>query len=176
MRVVRVLSRVVDNGRHNDSLRRTVTSQLVGDQSPRRTTLAFEQLAKEAPRRSPITACLHQDVDHVAVLIHRTPQILPLTADGDEDLVEMPSTAEPTLPSLQLRGVLRTELLTPLANRFVGDEDCSLCQEIFDIAETQGEPKVQPHGMADDLRRKSISAIYRRRVVHRPSLPVARPS
>ncbi len=117
----------MDNRRHNDSLRRTVTSQLVGDQSPGRTTLAFEQLAKEAPRRSPITACLHQDVDHVAVLIHRTPQILPLAADGDEDLVEMPSIAEPTLPPLQLRGLLRAELLTPLANRFVGDDDCSLC-------------------------------------------------
>jgi hypothetical protein len=49
---------------------------------------------------------LDQDVDHVAVLIHNTPQIVLLAVDSNEDLVQVPVVAEPTVP---LKTSFRTE-------------------------------------------------------------------
>jgi hypothetical protein len=46
------------------------------------------------------------------------------------------------------------------------------CQEIFDISEAQAEAVVEPNGMADDLRRKSISVVVGCMAVHLLSLAV----
>ncbi len=45
------------------------------------------------------------------------------------------------------------------------------CQEIFDISEAQAEAVVEPNGMADDLRRESVSAVVGCVVFHPASLP-----
>jgi len=45
---------------------------------------------------------------------------LQLAVDFQEKLIEMPSITEVTLPPLQFPGVVRTKLLTPVPNRFVG--------------------------------------------------------
>src|SRR6516162_2989239 len=63
---------------------------------------------------------LHQDIDDVAVLIDSPPEVLQLAVDFQEKLIEMPSITEVTLPPLQFPGVVRTKLLTPVPNRFVG--------------------------------------------------------
>jgi hypothetical protein len=36
---------------------------------------------------------LPQDIQHVALLIHRPPQIVPLPLDGEKHLIEMPFIA-----------------------------------------------------------------------------------
>jgi len=64
-----------------------------------------------------------QDVDHVAVLIHGTPQILPLALDSNEDLVQVPVVAEPTLTPLQFPRIVRTELQTPAPDRLIRHDD-----------------------------------------------------
>jgi hypothetical protein len=46
-----------------------------------------------------------RDVDHVAVLIHGTPQILLLAVDSNEDLVQVPAVAEPTLTRFSFRAL-----------------------------------------------------------------------
>ena len=40
-----------------------------------------------------------------------------------------------------------------------GHDDCAFQQERFDSAIAQAEPKVQPHGMADDFRGKTMGLI-----------------
>jgi hypothetical protein len=50
-----------------------------------------------------ITAWLNQNVDHVAVLIYGTPQILLLNVDLNEDFVQVPNIAKPALTPLQFR-------------------------------------------------------------------------
>jgi hypothetical protein len=57
-----------------------------------------------------ITARLKQDVDHVAVLIDRTPEILPLPLDGHEGFVQVPGVAHATLSPLEGTGVRGAEL------------------------------------------------------------------
>ena len=81
--VVRILIRAVDYRRHHHAARRRVTAQLVGDQSSGDTSLAFQQLQEKAHRRPPIAPGLDQDVDHIAILVDRAPEIVlpPLNRD-----------------------------------------------------------------------------------------------
>ncbi len=117
-------------------------------------------------------ARLEQDVDHVAVLVDGAPEIVLPTPDSHKEFIHVPRIAQPTLLPLEGAGVLGTELPTPLSDGFVGDHNPPLCQEIFDITEAQAEAVVEPDGVADDLRGKSVSMIAGRTVLHRASLPV----
>jgi hypothetical protein len=74
--VVRIASRVVDHGRHDASVRSSIAPELVGDQPSRFAPLPFQQLAEESPSRTPISPSPDQDIDHVAVLVHSSPEIV----------------------------------------------------------------------------------------------------
>ena len=77
--IVRVAGSVVGDRRHDVVMSDTVAAQLVGDETTRRLSLAPQQSPKESARRSPVSTKLDENVDHVAVLIHRAPEILALT-------------------------------------------------------------------------------------------------
>ena len=136
-----------------------VAPQLVGDQPPGLVSFAFQQLTEEALGGTPIATRLDEDVDHVAVLVNGTPEIVLLTLDVYEEFIQVPRITQATLSPLEPTCLLRAELLTPLSDGLVGDYYPSLCQEIFDITEAPAEAVVEPDGMADDLRWKSVSAV-----------------
>ena len=159
--IVLVLAGVVDDGRHDRPLRCSVTPQFVGDQPPGLASLTFQQLTEKAFSRMPIATRLDKDVDHVAVLIDGAPEIAPLTLDGHEEFVQVPRVTQATLSPLEPTGILGTEFLTPLPDGFVGNDNSALCQEILDISEAQAEAMVEPDGVADDLRRESVSSVAR---------------
>ena len=94
---------------------------------------------------------LYQDVDHVAVLIHGTPEILLSAVDSNEDFVQVPNIAEAALTPLQFSDIVRTELPTPDSNRFIRDDDSPFGEKILDISEAQAETMVNPDGIADDF-------------------------
>jgi hypothetical protein len=161
----------MDYRRHDHAMRRPITAKLIGHQSPRRSSLATHQLAKEPLSGSAIATSLDQDIDHIAILIDGAPQILPPTGDLHEDLVKMPCVAEPRLPPASSGSVFRPELFTPAANGLIGHLDAALGQEILDVSETQRESVVEPHCVADDLRWEPMPAVAGRPGVHQPSLP-----
>jgi len=97
----------------------TVASQLVGNEAKWFPSLALQQSAKESLRSTPIPTGLNENVDHVPVLIHRPPEILALTVDRDEYLVQIPGVSAATLATFQSPGVLVSELPAPLPDRFV---------------------------------------------------------
>ena len=68
--------------------------------------------------------------------------------------------------------VLEPERPTPQPNRLVRHGDTPFGEEIFDISETQDEAVVEPDGMTDDFRGKSVSA-YGRLARHPTTLPPA---
>ncbi len=92
--IVLVTFRAMDDGRHDAPMRRRIASQLVGDQRPRHATLLLQQLAEESFGGFPITARLDEDIDHITVLIHRTPEVLTFALDRDEDLVQVPRVSQ----------------------------------------------------------------------------------
>ena len=137
----------------------SVAAQLVGHQTHGFLALTLQQFSKETPRRAPVPTGLDEKVDQVPVLVDRTPEILALTVDRDEDFVQEPRIAESTLTSLQPPGVVGAELRAPLPNGLVRHDDASFGQQILDIPEAQAVSVVQPHGVADDCRRKAMPKV-----------------
>ena len=64
--------------------------------------------------------------------------------------------AESTLSPPQSTSIRCSKLPAPGSNGFVGYGDATLREKIFDIAEAQREPMVQPNGMADHLEWKTM--------------------
>ena len=141
----------MDHRRHDVPEGRTVAPELVGHQPPRFLPLTLEQPSEEALCGAPISTWLDEDVDHIAVLVDGTPEILTLALDGDEELVQVPRVTQPPFPPLQTAGIAGTELPTPVADALVGNGDSALRQKVLDVSEDQTEPVIQPDGVADDL-------------------------
>ena len=74
--VVQILRPPVLHRRHHLAVRHLVAGELVGDEHPRHVPQALEQFAEELLGGHRVSARLHQDVEHVAVLVDRTPQVL----------------------------------------------------------------------------------------------------
>ena len=64
--------------------------------------MTFQRFAKGPFRGTTVTPrAVDEDVDHVAVRIHRTPQIMPFKVEGDEDFVQEPVISKPNFSSFQ---------------------------------------------------------------------------
>jgi hypothetical protein len=154
--VVQIAMLAMFDSRENLSLRRSVALEFVGDEHARHVRQPFEELAEELLRCPLVTSALHPDVEHVPLLIHRPPHIVPFTFNGEYPLVEVPLVAGPRTAATELIRILLSEFAAPFANRFRAHDYTAFKQEFFNIAEAQAEPKVQPHGVADDLDRETM--------------------
>jgi hypothetical protein len=85
--------------------------------------------------RPAIAPGLEENVDHAAVLVDGSPEILLAPVDVHEQFVQVPCVTQASLPAPEDPGVRGTEPPTPLPNRLVGDGDAPLSEEIFGIAE-----------------------------------------
>src|SRR5262249_41957060 len=138
------------------SLRRTVALQLVRNDDPRHVLQFLQQLAEKLLRCLLVASALYQDIEHIVVLIHCTPQIMALAVYGEKHLIEMPLVPWLGASTLQLIGIVLPKLETPLADGLVGHVDTALEQEFFHIAIAQGEAVVEPDPMADDFAGKAV--------------------
>ena len=105
-------------------------------------SLLFQGIAKEARSGSTIPTLGDQNIDHVSILIDGSLEIEPLTLDSAEEFIDVPDVAESSLFPTQSSGVGRSEFLTPVSDRFVGDNDASLCKQVFYVSKAQGEAMV----------------------------------
>ncbi len=128
--------------------------------------MAFDQATKKPFSRTLIAAALHQNINAIAVLIDGTPQILALPLDGHKDFVDMPGIPQPSLSFFKFTRLGRPKLLTPLADRFIRNGDTTFGQQLFDLTEAQREAVVQPDGMADYLRGKTVTLVAGNLVFH----------
>src|SRR5215470_6753568 len=71
------------------ALRRAVALELLGGDPPWHVLQALEQLAEKLLRRVLMAPALHQNVEDVIVLVHRTPEIMTLPIDRQKDLVDV---------------------------------------------------------------------------------------
>src|SRR3989449_7743023 len=123
--VVEIATLAVFDPGQDLALRRAVALQLIRDDDPRYIPQALEQLAKKLLRRLLIAPALHQDVEHVIILIHGTPQVMALPVDRQKYLVEVPFVAWLGTSTLQPIRVVLSTLQTPLADGFMGDVDAA---------------------------------------------------
>ena len=155
--IVLVSRRAVHHRGHDRALGRGVAAELVRDQTARGAALSFQQFSEETFGRPLIAPGLHEDVDHVAVLVDRSPAILLTPLDVHEQFAQVPRVTHAAALAPERPGVRRTECPTPLPNGLVRNGDALLCQEIFGVSETQTRAVVDPEGVADDQRGKPLS-------------------
>jgi hypothetical protein len=74
-------------------LRRAITPELIRDDHPGHVHEALEQLAKKFLRCGLVPPVLHQNIQHMAVLIHGPPEIMAPPLNGQKDFVQMPFIA-----------------------------------------------------------------------------------
>src|SRR5258708_32195296 len=102
---------------------------------------------------------MDQDLEVLALVVDGTPQIHVLARDPDDHFVEMPAIARSRSAPSEAPSDRRPEFEHPTANAFVGEVEATLGKQFPNIAIAQGEAKVQPHGVLDDDRRKTMPAI-----------------
>ena len=156
--IVRIRGCAVQDRRDQGMAGGVIARQLVGDQAARDGALCFQELAEESDRSSPIPSGLHEDVDHIPILVTRPPQVLRPALHPHEQLIEIPRIfLAPPPPSR----ILQPERPAPLADRLVRDGDAAFGEEVLDVPKTEAEPVVQPHRVSDDFRRQSVSSVAR---------------
>ena len=138
-----------------------VALQAVGDDAPRPVSQAPQQPPEKALRRGGIAPCLHEDVQHNAMLIDGTPKVMQLTVDPQKHLIQVPHVPRCRPPPAKPPDERRAELQAPAANGLVGDDDTAFCQKRLDIPQAQAEHVIQPHGAADDLGGEAVPVIGR---------------
>ena len=124
-------------------LGRAIAGQLVRHEHAGHVPQTLEQLPEEALRRFGIPAALHQDVEHGTVLVDGAPEVVPLAADSEEHLIEMPLVPGSRPTPAQPVGEALRELQAPAPDRLVGEDDAALGQEQLDIAEAERERVVK---------------------------------
>jgi len=128
-----------------------IAAKLVGHELPGWFLLMLQGLTKEPFSSSVISLLGHQNIDHVPVLIDRSPQITTLTSDRQEQFGNIPDVAQSSPLSSQRAGIVGAKLVAPSPNRLIGDDDTSLGEQVFDVAKAESEPMVEPDGVANDL-------------------------
>jgi hypothetical protein len=70
----------------------------------------------------------------------------------------MPLGGWPMTSAAKFHGEQRSKLQDPSPDRFIGDIQPALGQQILDIAKAEGEVNVQPNRMPDDVRRGLVAS------------------
>jgi hypothetical protein len=135
----------------NLALGGSVARQLVRDQHAWHILAAFQQLSEELEGGSFASPALNQYVEHGAVVIDRSPQIIPLPVDLEKDLVAVPFVAGLCTPMTQLIGELLAELEAPLSHHFIGHDDAARSQQFFDVTLAEAEAMIKPNRVSDNF-------------------------
>jgi hypothetical protein len=100
-------------------LRRAIALELIRNDHAWHIRARLEQLAEGGLRSLFIPSPVPENIQHVAVLIHRPPQRGAFAVDGEEDFIEMPRIARSGAPTPELVGIGLPELPAPIARGFV---------------------------------------------------------
>ena len=93
------------------------------------------------------------------MLIHCTPQVLGFPVDLKKHFIQVPCVARPSAATAQLVRVLLPKFATPLAYRFVGDDNAALRQHLLNVAVAEAKAEGAPDCMADDLDRETEARV-----------------
>lgn len=92
-----------------------------------------------------------------------------LALNLDKDFVDKESITITLMPTSKSSSVRRAEFDTPQSNRLVANRNTTLSHKILDIATAQIEAMIEPDNVLNDLGRKSVAFVLRRRSIH-PSI------
>jgi len=131
--IVQVTARPMPHVGQDRSLSDAIATQTVGDEPPRLVLQPAQQVVEETLGCGAIPPVLHQNVQHDAVLVHRTPQIMQRATDADEHFVEMPGVSRLRPSPAKPSGEVGTELQAPVPNALVRYQDAAFGQDKLNI-------------------------------------------
>ena len=137
--------------------RSAVGSEPIRDDGGRFDGLVSDEPAQQFQRRRGVPFPLHYKVQHLALVIDGPPQVHPLAADLADHLVQMPARRRRHPAPLQAPGELGPELDRPAPDRLVADVDAALGEQLLNVPKAEREAEIQPHRMADYVRRKPVT-------------------
>src|SRR5688572_1129084 len=93
--------------------------------------------------------------------------------DRQKHFIHMPCVTRSGAAPAKPIGVGLSKLPAPISYRFMRQRDPAFCHELLDITVAEGKAVVQPHTVANDLRRKPMTLIQvgNRWCVHAVSMP-----
>src|SRR5258708_4104629 len=136
-----------------------IRPQVVGDQSMGDEAVFLQQLAHELQRSMLVPFRLDQHIEDLALGVDGTPKIDHAAIDLEIDLIQMPARVGPRSAFTQVRSDQRPEMVDPAPNGLVGDRNAAFCQQIFDVAQAQGEPEVEPDRLLNDRWWEAITTV-----------------
>jgi hypothetical protein len=74
---------------------------------------------------------------------------MPLSADSDRHLIEVPRSTRMRFPLAQFCGVMRAEPSYPAPSCLVGDLNAAPSRQRFYVSEAQSEARAKPDGVCD---------------------------
>src|SRR5216683_2456154 len=136
-----------------------IRPQVVGDQSIGHEAVFLQQLAHELHRGMLVPFRLDQHIEDLALGVDGAPQVDHAAIDLEIDLIQMPARVGFRSASTQVRCDHRPEVVYPAPNGFVGDGNAAFCQQVFDVAQAQGEAEVEPDRLLNDRWRESVATV-----------------
>src|SRR6266851_8978927 len=109
------------------------------------------------------------EVEDLAFVVGRAPEIHPLASDPDHHLVQVPAIARPRTVMPQPLRDHRSEFQYPIADALVGEVEPTLCKQLLNVAIAQGEAQVEPNRVLNHGRREPVPAIRDRKHGSQPT-------
>src|ERR1019366_7291875 len=131
--------------------RHAVALKFIGHDHTRHVIQALQQPSEKPFGRLAISPWLNEDVEHDAVLIHGTPQIMLHALDPDEHLIHVPLVPRSWSAASQAVCEGLAKLLAPLTNRLIRDDNATFSQKQLNVPQAEAEHVVQPDSGADGL-------------------------
>jgi hypothetical protein len=91
--------------------------------------------------------------------VDSSPQIDHAASDFQIDFIQMPGGVGIGTASAQVRRDRRPKMVPPTPNGLIRDRNATLRQQLFNVAEAQSEPEIQPDRLLNDLKRESVSVV-----------------
>ena len=136
-----------------------VTRQFVGDDLPGGLAVSSYQSVEKPLGCAGVTPVLQKNIDDIAMLVDRAPQVMLFTSDLDEDFIDKECVSIARVLAAQSLGNLSPKLDAPEADQFTADGNTPFGEEVFYISVAQTESMVQPNGVTDYLGRKPVSLV-----------------
>src|SRR3977135_3435817 len=136
-----------------------IRSQLICDELVWDKAIFLQQLAHQFKRRPFVPPSLDPPIEALPLGVDGTPQIDHPAIDFQIDFVQMPSRMGFGPAFAQVRCDHRPEMVHPAPDGLIGDHDLAFRQQIFDVAEAQREPNIEPDRVLDDFGRTAIASI-----------------
>jgi hypothetical protein len=135
-----------------------IRAELIGDKRLGREALLPEQFEHKLRGRFRVAPPSHKEIENLALVVDCLPEPELSAADQNRHFVEVPLRRRPMASAAKFLGEHRPELQHPSPDCLIGDIQPALGQQILDIAEAEGEAKVQPHRVPDDVRRELVAS------------------